>query len=366
MHPIFFLASDLGPGGAARQLGLLAASLPLDRFEVEVGVLGRADTPAANALRAAGVPVRAVPVRNTFDVSALRIARRAVAALDPAVIHSWGPAAARIAPLVAPGKRKPRQVASAAAAVGGGFLGWLTRLRLRRADRVIALTWAEGERYRRLGVPGEQLTRITPGVALPEPAPDRATFLQELGLPATARLVVTAGRLDLVSGLKAAIWAFDIVRHEHPDLYLLAFGEGPDRTGLEGFGRSVAFDDYRVRFPGCRADLPAVLEHADVVWVTSPTGGLNLALEAMAAGRPVVGWRTPEMAEVVADGETGCLVGPDDRAELAAQTHRMLRDPAWAAKLGQAGWVRATEHFSLGRMVERYAALYAELATPGE
>ena len=364
---VFFLASELGPTGAARQLGLLAAGLPRDRFRAAVGVLGPANTPGADALRAAGVPVHPLPLRHILDFSGMRNLRRAVAAANPAVLHAWGPAAVRASRLLTTRRpdngNAPRLVVSAASFPGGGVVGWLTTRRLRQADRVIPMTWAEGERYRRLGVEGIRLTRIGPGVAPVAAIPDRAAVLRQLGLPPTARLIVTAGRLEPNGGLKSAIWAFDMLRYDFPDLFLVVFGEGPDRAGLEAFGRALAFDDFRVRFPGCRADLPALLGLAEVVWVTHDRGGVNLALEAMAAGRPVVGWKTPELADVIEDGTTGFLVNSGDRPQVSAKTYSLLEDPTHAAKVGAAGRQRAADHFTVGRMVEQYIRMYREVGS---
>ena len=57
--------------------------------------------------------------------------------------------------------------------------------------------------------------------------------------------------------------------------------DGPDRAGLEDFGRALAFDDFRIHFAGHRPDLPALLGLAEVVWVAQERGGVNLALEAV-------------------------------------------------------------------------------------
>src|SRR5947207_366200 len=161
MRSVFYLASDLGPSAA--QLGLLAAALPRDQFRVAAGVVGPAVGPTADALEWAGIPVHSLPVKYLFDMRAIRILRRTVAAETPAVVHAWGPAAARAARLVTAGGKGPRLVVSAAADTGRGLKGWLAARAARRADRVIPTTWAEGSRYRRLGVPAEVLTRIAPG-----------------------------------------------------------------------------------------------------------------------------------------------------------------------------------------------------------
>jgi glycosyltransferase involved in cell wall biosynthesis len=356
MHTVLYLASALGTTAAAKQLALLAVNLPRDRFAVAVVVLGPADGPAADTLRAAGVSVRSVPVRHAIDVSGMRKLRRAVAAANPAVVHAWGPFAVRASRLTG-----PRVLASAAADPGGGLSGWLTARQLRRAERVVAGSWADAERYRRLGVPGEKLTRVAPAVAPPGSPPDGAAFRRELGLPPHARLIFAGGRLEPAAGLKDAIWAFDILRYDNPALFLVLVGDGPDRASLEEFGRALAFDDFRVRFAGPRPDLAALFTLAEVVWVTHERGGTDLALEAMAAGRPVVGWKTADLGELVEEGETGFLAARSDRAHLAAQTRRLLDEPALGRRIGETGRARVRERFPVARMVEQFTRVYAEM-----
>jgi glycosyltransferase involved in cell wall biosynthesis len=360
MRTVFFLASDLGP--AAHRLGLLAAALPSDRFRAVVGVVGPPTGPTADGLRQAGIPVHPLPVKYLFDLRGIGNLRRAIAAENPSIVHAWGPAAVRAARHVT----GSRLVVSAAADIGGGFSGWLTARSARRADRVIPTTWAEGSRYRQLGVPAESLTRIAPGVVPPAEAADPAAVRKELGVPPGSRLIFAGGRLDTAAGLKDAVMAFDILRYDTPDLYLVLLGTGPERQHLEDLGRALAFDDFRVRFAGDRPDLPAVLGLSEVVWATRACDGLDLPLLAMAAGRPVVGWRVPELAEVIDHAETGRLVPPGDRAELAAKTRVLLDEPSASRFTGDTARLRVLDRFPLSRAVEQFARLYEELADPGE
>lgn len=357
---VLLLASDLGATGAAKQLALLAPRLADEGITPAVAVLGKADTPAADRLRAANIGVHANPLRPPFDPTGWRQLRTLLAAFNPAAVHAWGTPAVRIGRALSRWGGPPL-VASAATDPGGGFGGWMSTRSLCAADRVVAASWAEAEAYRRLGVVGDNLTRIPPGVETTTPAPDRTAFLKELGLPPTARLVLTAGCLEPTDGLKSAIWAFDILRYDFPDLHLVVVGGGPDRAGLDAFVQSLAFDDRRVHFSGSRADLPAILALAELVWVLQPRGGVNLALEAMAAGRPVVGWNNPDVAEVVADGETGLLVAVGEKAQVAARAHGLLTDPAAGGRLGASGKARAAERFGADRMAAPYARVYHEL-----
>ena len=67
------------------------------------------------------------------------------------------------------------------------------------------------------------------------------------------------------------------------------------------------------------------------------------------------------LREVVADGETGLLVGVGEKAQVAARTHNLLTEPAAAARLGASGKARAAERFPADRMAAPYARVYHEL-----
>jgi glycosyltransferase involved in cell wall biosynthesis len=72
-----------------------------------------------------------------------------------------------------------------------------------------------------------------------------------------------------------------------------------------------------------------------------PEGFPLVALEAMAAGRPVIASRTGGLPEVVVDEETGLLVGPGDVGELQRALERLLADESLRRRLGRAGRERA-------------------------
>jgi len=359
---LFFLAPDLGAG----QLAHLACGLPRERFALTVGVLAPVVGAEADSLRAAGVTVLSLPVRSPLDFSGMRKLRNAIRDANPAVLHCFGPAAVRIARLAVTaggdGKNDPLFVASDLTQPGDGFGGWLATRQLRRADRVIATGRGEGERYRLLDVRGEKLSRINPAVAPPAEPPSRADFCRDCAVPPESKLIFAAGRLDAAHGVKEAVIAFDMLRYESPALRLVLTGDGPDRVAAEELGKALAFDDFRVHFSGARPDLPAATQLAEMVWVTCERGGALPALQGMAAGKPVVAYFTPELAEIIDDGVTGYLVPHGDRAALASRAQELLSDATLCAKLGEAGRARAAERFGVGRMVEQHVRVYQELA----
>lgn len=114
----------------------------------------------------------------------------------------------------------------------------------------------------------------------------------------------------------------------------------------------------RVRFSGYCSPIWPVLERADIVVAPSlqePFG--NVVVEAQLAGRPVVAAAAYGHLESITDEETGLLVPPGNADALAAAVHRLIVDPALAARLGQQGQAEAGRRFS----VPRYRREIAEL-----
>jgi glycosyltransferase involved in cell wall biosynthesis len=108
-----------------------------------------------------------------------------------------------------------------------------------------------------------------------------------------------------------------------------------------------------------------VLAALDVFVLSSVSEGLsNTILEAMATGLPVVATHVGGTDELVQDGGTGLLVSSKSPRELAAALGRLAADGSKRRVMGAAGRARVETEFSLGTMVQRYEALYLDLARP--
>jgi glycosyltransferase involved in cell wall biosynthesis len=178
-------------------------------------------------------------------------------------------------------------------------------------------------------------------------------------LPDDARLVVFLGPLDRHRGGHDAIWSFDMAAFMQPKLHLALVGDGPDRPRLEKFARELREMD-RVHFLDEQDDVWGLLQRADIVFAPEHgNGSTNAVLEAMAVGRPVLAWRQPHLTELIADGQTGILVRPGDKASLARQTKLLLEDGARRERLGIAARRRAVEQFGVATMAQRYMQLYS-------
>jgi glycosyltransferase involved in cell wall biosynthesis len=356
MKRILCVLGSLEYSGAAKQVSLLAAGLPRDQFAVRVCALGGAGR-VAEKLRAAGVQVDALGGTRLVNLAALWHLRCLIRNARPDVIHAWGRSSVRMVALAA--KRGVSKVL-----VSNPFspkdkratLGRLDRWLLRGVDKVVALGPAEAERCRRVGLPMEKINVVLPGV---ETITDCRLPIADLNAVSGNRLVVCAGPLEPHKGFRDAIWAFDILQFLYDDVRLLVVGTGSYRKRLEQFAEATGAG-RKVHFTGPVPDLPQVLAKAEVVWVPSLTeSGMNVALEAMALGRPVVASRLPGLAEIIVNGKTGFLVTPGNKVELARQTRLLLDDAERRRQMGEGARSWVSVHFSTADLLRRYAELYS-------
>jgi glycogen(starch) synthase len=192
-----------------------------------------------------------------------------------------------------------------------------------------------------------------------------ASPLAPAPLPLDPPRLLCWGRLIDAKGFDVAIAGFARARLRFPRARLVVASDGPARTRLQQLARELGVADA-VDFPGWMEfdRMPALLNSATLVLVPSraPEGFGLVALEAALMARPVIASRAGALPEVVADGETGLLVEPDDPAVLAAAITALLEHPETATAMGRAGRRRAQALFGLQRHVVAFDALYRRLA----
>jgi glycosyltransferase involved in cell wall biosynthesis len=348
-----FVVPSLDYSGTTTQLGLLAQGLAREGIEPLVCVLGRVG-PLAGILRRGGVRVEALGRRGGWDPRGLFRLRRLLAEARPDVVHAWRPESVRALALAAPHGSWP-VVVSKPLRIGsdGPALRRLDRWLLGRAARILAAGPAEADRCCRLGLPARKLTVVRPGV--------RTADREMAKSPCPERFLLCIGPMEAHKGHRDAIWTFDVLRRLFPELQLVLAGTGDDRPTLEGFVARVRLGNV-VHFVGQREDLSDLVARAALVWVPSRAdAGTTVALEAMAAGRPVVASRLPGLAEVVSDGETGFLVPPGDRTALARRSRPLLEEESLGRRFGKAGRQRARRHFDAAAFVREVVAVYREV-----
>jgi len=173
--------------------------------------------------------------------------------------------------------------------------------------------------------------------------------------------VVFVGRLTGKKGVEDLIRATASMT-DPPDLVVI--GDGPLRAELTRLAENLR---VAVDFRGARssAEVAAAIRGSSMVVMPSrraPTGdseGLGVvALEAAAAGRPVVGYAHGGLPDAVLDGVTGRLVPEGDVPALSRAMASVRADHALAERLGRAGRGHVENHFQRRDLLNRVADVY--------
>ena len=243
----------------------------------------------------------------------------------------------------------------------------LHRVTARPVSRTICVSAAVETWAVRAGTSAQRTRVIRYGLdPVPFQCTDRGQARRALGLGPEQLVVLCPARLDPQKNHAVLLRAFAEIVAELPDVRLLLaggrqLGSAAYVAGLHRLSVELGLAK-RVEWLGVRDDVPRLLAAADVVVLASDWEGLGLVLlEAMAARRPVVATRVGGVPEVVADGATGLLVLPGSVSALAGALRDLLRDPARARAMGEAGARRLAEDFGPERMRRETLALYAEV-----
>lgn len=165
------------------------------------------------------------------------------------------------------------------------------------------------------------------------------------------RFVLAVGRMVPRKGFRTLLRATKEALPDAPDLRVVMVGDGPERAevlddrkhlGLERAVqvRTATDDELRALYAQCAFFvLPTQSSELD------PEGFGTVFLEANGFGKAVIAGAGGGVGEAVLDGKTGLLVDGRDPNAIAQAMLRLWRDPAEAARLGDAGRRRVQERF---------------------
>ncbi len=241
----------------------------------------------------------------------------------------------------------------------------------RRADRIVTLAEVMRRHIEANGVDPERITVIPNAVDAALFAPRRPDpgLAIRLGFRGNETVLGYAGTFSSYEGLHFLIEAVALLAHEGRRVRALLVGDGPERARLEQLAKRLRVA-HLVTFTGRveHARVPDLYALMDV-FVVPRTAEITSQLvtplkpyEAMAMERPVVVSATEALLEVVTPGVTGLAFPPEDSEALARRLDELIDDPAGRAELGAAARRWTLEHRTWKQNVDRYRALYAELA----
>jgi glycosyltransferase involved in cell wall biosynthesis len=213
------------------------------------------------------------------------------------------------------------------------------------------------------GVAAERTTTVHEGIDVAHVDAAPAVNVREaFWLPHGAPVVGNVAALVPHKGQRHLVEAAHLVVREIPDARFIILGEGELRDALERQVREYHLEKH-VLLPGFRADVVGCIKGFDLFAMSSVTEGLGTSLlDAMACARPIVATRAGGIPEIVHDGVNGRLVPPRDRAAMAEAIVALLRDAGERQRMGEAGLARVRARFTVERMIDETAAVYARVA----
>lgn len=139
---------------------------------------------------------------------------------------------------------------------------------------------------------------------------------------------------------------------------LVLVGDGDLKKNCENLVQKLNLSD-RVLFLGLRMDVPELLKTADISILSTFHEGFSLvALEAMAAGKPLIASDVSGVSDVVK--KAGILFEKENAKELAVQVMKLINDPEYYLKIATSCKERANKN-DIQHMVEKHIALYKSL-----
>jgi len=221
-----------------------------------------------------------------------------------------------------------------------------------RAKAIVCCSRIVRERLISFGVEPDKIKVLYPAVDFGRyyPCDVPRNHLEEKGVGGR-KILLTTGRLVERKGHDQVIRALPEIIKRFPDVLYCISGIGPNEENLRKIAQESGVVDY-VRFLGRLPEKELLYLYNTCELFIMPSREIEkeghiegfgiVFLEANACGKPVIGGRSGGVLEAIREGETGLLVNPDSRREIAEKVIFLLSRPDEARKMGNRGldWVR--------------------------
>lgn len=177
--------------------------------------------------------------------------------------------------------------------------------------------------------------------------------------PNNERIVLHASNFRKIKRIEDVVKIFKRLNEVVPSKLLLV-GDGPERPVIEDLARQLHLFD-EVRFVGKQQDMEEIFAIADLFLLPSDYESFGLsALEAMAAGAPVVATNVGGLPEIIIQGENGYMGEVGNVQQMADYAINILQDENTFQRF-KANAKKQAEKFDITRIVPQYEKLYQNL-----
>lgn len=231
---------------------------------------------------------------------------------------------------------------------------------LRNASKVIALTQAEAEQYKRIGINEERIEIVPNGIDLSEYSnlPPKGGFRQKYGIGEDEKVILYLGRIHQGKGIDLLAEATASITKKLDAVKLVIVG--PDDGYLPTLKKRITQLSIGNRLlitgPLYGGDKLTAYVDADVLVTPSFYGFPVTFLEACACGLPIVTTRDRGELDWL-DGQAG-LVVPYDKDQLSSAITRILNDDETRLNFGEKGKSLVRERFNWPTIAKQVEQVY--------
>lgn len=368
---VLLLVTNLGIGGAQRQVVELARGLDRSRFDPTIATV-YAGYPLEHELADGSVRLLSLERKHRFDVTTLPklvslLRRERIQVIQPYMTPAafFGLTAGWIA-------RTPVRIATerngaytGRPPAGARLYSTLERHLVRGADAMVPNSQAGRRHLQSQGVPPAKIRVIYNGIHESRFAVGQgeAQMVRDhMGIPSHGRIVGIVGRMDEAKDHETFLNAAAIALSLNEDTWFVIVGDGPLKAQLQARALELGIAE-RVHFAGSQPRIAPYITNFDVCVLSSKDdeGCSNFILESMAMGKPVVCTDIGGNHEVVNQGRNGLMVSVGDAPAMARSITEVLMDGELASRLVEGGRATFQERFTQTEMVQEYERLYEDL-----
>ena len=357
---IFLLNTARGWGGLESHSIILAQAL------LELGnhvVLGcRKGGNVEQEAMARNIPITNITMRNAIDISSLKQVRNFITAnsMDVLVANlgkEYWPAtiAAKLAGVKIVLFRHQLDPVK-------GITRWLIN---NAVYKVIAVTQAVKQAMINSGVQADKIEVVHPGQNVQcfrASGQYRSAVRAEYKISDDDIVIAAAGKLHPGKGVYELLEAVKQLSATRQHLKVMYIGDGEERNNLPERAKELGMAD-QIIMTGYRSDIDRLLSAIDIFAL--PAKGYEsfgmVLIEAMAAGKPVIGTATGGIPEIITDSQNGLLVMPGSVGELGQAIYRFIAEPDFRQRLIAAGHQRVEESFTDTASASKVAEVLAAI-----
>lgn len=367
VHVLFMIDQLCEPGGAERVMLQTIGLLPKDRFRCSL-ISFKID-PKLELFSHLPCPCQIFPMRRTYDLGAVRIARSIRGFIRKEkvnIIHTfhetsdlWGGFISRMSngPVLVSSRRDMGILRTPKHDLGYRFMNSKFDLVLTVSEEVRRFT------INKDNIQAERVATLYNGLDTRKMIAPNGNYgyRQSIGIEEEVPLIISVGHVRPIKGIDVLVEAAALVVCELPEAVFLVLGRNSNFDHFRKLEERISQLGIQknIKFPGETNYVLPALRAADIFLLPSRSEGFSNALiEAMACGLPCVATRVGGNAEAVEEGRSGFLVESEDAKAMAERILRLLRDPTRAKEMGAAGRRIVEEKFTAEVMIQKLIGHY--------